>query len=308
MRQVGFGRDARDIERGDRRANRVECAARHLDERFVLLRLRPQRADGGVGRLDVAPQSFEPEHVGVELRFARDDGRTDLPHAAARLGQLRGERGRAPFELARGFLEPLHFDAERRGAFDERGMGRAGVSRAAAQVVARLARLEQTTLRDGEPFVGAALVIFEPPDRRARFFLPAIEAVALLAGLIALARQLLAFLRQARVFLGGALQLQVVADHGLLLLVVLGVERGDGVRRMRDRAFEAGRLFGELDERVAFGGNPAAQFLDFTLGLENAARVVARSARHQMRPAKQVALARGHRQPRRAAGRGGARI
>ena len=146
-------------------------------------------------------------------------------------------------------------------------MRRAGIGGTAAQIVGGLTRLEQAPLRGRQPFVRGALRRFELRDRRAPFLLTAIETVALLFGLTTLARELLALLREAGRLIGGALQLQFVADDRFLVFVMVGVERGDGVRRLRDRPFEAGRLFRQPEQRVAFGLNPVAQLLDLALGL-----------------------------------------
>ena len=106
--------------------------------------------------------------------------------------ELGGERRGARSSSARGLLEPLHLGGERRRALDQRGVRGAGLGGAAAQVLGRLARLEQAPLRVGQPLVGRALLVLEPGDRRARLVLAAIERVALLFGLTALARELLA--------------------------------------------------------------------------------------------------------------------
>src|SRR4029077_13460718 len=106
-------------------------------------------------------------------------------------------------------------------------------------------------------------------DGRPGFLLAAVERIALLFSLTALARELLAFLREPRRLFRCVLLLRVEADHGLLLLMVLGVERGDRVRRMGDRTFQLRRLLCEADERVAIRGDPLAQFLDLALRFED---------------------------------------
>ena len=95
--------------------------------------------------------------------------------------------------------------------------------------------------------------MFEPADRRARFLLAAIERVALLFGLPALADELLALLGQPRRFVRRVLQLRVVADDRLFLPVVLGVQRGDGVRRVGDRRLELRGLLRQTGQRFAVG-------------------------------------------------------
>ena len=58
----------------------------------------------------------------------------------------------------------------------------------------------------------------------------------------ALARQLLGLLREARLLIGRVLQLRVESDNGLVLLVMLGVQRGDRVGGMSDGRLELRRL------------------------------------------------------------------
>ena len=215
--------------------------------------------DGVVGRLHVAAQRVERAHVGVELRFAR----RRWPRAAPRRGaascvELGGQRGRARLELGGRLLEPLHFGGERGGALDQRRVRRRRLRRRGGSAPRSASRASNSRrCASGQPLVGRALLVLEPRDRRARFLLPAIERVALLLGLAALARELLALLREARRLVGRALQLRLVADDRLLLLVMLGVQRGDGARRLRDGRLEAGGLLGEPDERVALGLDPA---------------------------------------------------
>src|SRR5262245_63883355 len=105
---------------------------------------------------------------------------------------------------------------------------------ATTEVVDRVAGFEQSTLGDSEPLVGLALFRFQARDRRARFLLALIERVPLIFGLAPLTAELFALLRQPRLLVDRMLQLRVVADDRLLLLVLLGVQRGDCIRRVRD--------------------------------------------------------------------------
>ena len=124
----------------------------------------------------------------------------------------------------------------------------------------------------------------------ARLVLAAIEGVALLLGLAALQRELLRFLPQARGFVGRVLELRVVADDGLFLLVLLGVERADRVRGLRDGAIEIGRLLRQTRQRFAIVLDALAQLLDFALRLENAAGIVPAAAAHEPGTAEDVAV------------------
>src|SRR4029453_14145758 len=86
------------------------------------------------------------------------------------------------------------------------------------------------------------------------------------------------------------LQLRVVADDGFVLPVQLAVERGDGVRRVRDHGLELRDLLPEAGERLTVAGNTVAQLFDLALGLENAPRVSTGAPRHQMRTAEDIAV------------------
>ena len=147
----------------------------------------------------------------------------------ARLVALGGEGHRARLELGAGFLEPLDLGGQRDGAFDERRVSGAGFGRALTELLGGLARLEQAALRRRQPFVGRPLIVFETRDRLARFVLTAVDRLALLFGLPALAGELLALLGEAGRFVLGVLQLRLLGHDGFFLLVMLGRQRGDGV-------------------------------------------------------------------------------
>ena len=109
----------------------------------------------------------------------------------------------------------------------------AGVGGAAAQVVGGLARLEQAALRHGQALVRFSLLGVEVRNRRACFILAPVERLALLLGLVLLARELLRLLGEPHFLVGGVLQLRVVADHGLFLLVVLRVQGRNRLRGVK---------------------------------------------------------------------------
>ena len=166
-----------------------------------------------------------------------------------------------------------------------------GIRRAAAQIFGRLARLEQPPLRRREALVGDALIVVQPRDRRARFFLTPIETVALLFRLPPFARELIGSLREPRGLVGRPLQLQLVRENHFLLLVVLAAQRGERVRCLGDGCFEPRSLFREPRERAALRLDAAVELLDLALRLENAARFVAAAAGHQTRAAEDLACA-----------------
>src|SRR5206468_389961 len=103
-----------------------------------------------------------------------------------------------------------------------------------------LARLDQFALRDRQLFVGNALIVVEPRDRRARFLLTPVEAVALLFGLASLARELLGLIGQTRLLVARVGHLRLAADDDFLLLVMLGIQRRNRGHRLRDGPFERG--------------------------------------------------------------------
>ncbi len=236
---------------------------------------------------------------------ARRDGCAQLFDALLCLLELRDERACTLFELGAGLFQAHHLDGQGTGSFDERGVRRASFCRALAEVFGGLACFEQAALRHRQPLVGLSLRILQPSDRRARLRLPAIERVSLFFRLVLLARQLLGLLREARLLIGRMLELRIESDNGLVLLVVLGVERGDRVGGMSDGRFELRCLLREAHQRLAIGGDAFAQLLDFALGLEDAARFGAPAARHDVRAAEHVAFQRRDRQRREPAGRCG---
>src|SRR5438094_903423 len=301
VRQIAFGRRPRDVELRDDGADRVERAARFPDRGLALVARRAKRGDALVGAHDGAAKVVEIADVGVELPLAGHNRFPQLAHAAPRFLELDRERRGARFDLRRCFLEPLHFGRQRAGPLDERRVRRSRFGRATAGIIDRLARFEQPPLRDGQPLVGEALIVFQPRDRGSRFFPTPIERIALLFRLPSLANQLRGALRKARLFVSGVLELRFVADDRLFVLVVLGVERRDGVRRLRDRGFELCRLLREARQRAPLHGDAVAQLLDLAFGLEDATRFGARAARHERGTVKDFASERRDQPPRRAA-------
>ena len=147
--------------------------------------------------------------------------------------------------------------------------------------------------------------MLQTADGFLRFDLTAVERVPLLFGLAALANELLALLSQSRRFVGRVLQLRLVADDGLLLPVMLGVQRGDPVRRLGDRRLETGGLLRQPEQGVAVLAGARAQLPNLALGLENAARLLTAASADDMRSAKHIAGTRRNRGGREPAGLGG---
>src|SRR5207249_1054917 len=104
-------------------------------------------------------------------------------------------------------------------------------------------------------------IAVESRDRRAGLLLPAIQRIALLFGLVALAGELLGLLGQPRLFVSRVLKLRVVADYRLFVLMVLRVQRRDGTRRVGDGTFELRGFLREPNEGIAIGRDAVAQHL-----------------------------------------------
>ena len=294
MREIAFGGRARDVELGDERADRFERAARDL-ERASCSSVAIRSADTDVvGLLHVHPQRVEDRARRRRAALHRSTmAAPQLLDAPPRRLELGGQRGRPRVELGRRFLEALDFGGETRGALDHRGVRGARFGGAPAQILGRLARFEQAPLRQRQPLVGQLLLVLQADDRRARLVLTAIERLALLFGLMPLARELFALQRETRRLVARVLQLRLEADDGLFLFVMLGVQRGDGVRRRsRSSPSSAAVSSASRDERVPLDLNPLAQLLDFALRLENAARVVPAAAGDEVRTAEDVAVRR----------------
>ena len=148
-----------------------------------------------------------------------------------------------------------------------------------------------------KPLVGLTLRPFELGDRRARLVLAPVEGVALLLGLMPFARELLALLGQPRGLVRGALQLRLEADDGLFLLVMLGVQRGDGVRAPAQSWPRAPVVSSARRARASrSAATRAVEILDLALGLEDAARLARVAAGHAVRAAEHVAGRGGNRQ------------
>ena len=296
MRQVAFGGGACDIQFGRGAAGGFENVAALLDENLVLVGAGPARGDGLVGVANVLLQSLERAHVRVEPGLAGGDGGVQVVDAAARLVAFGRERARPRFELGARFLEPLHLGGQRGRALDEGRVGGAGFGRALAEILGGLARLEQAALRGGQPIVGRPLIVFQPGDRFARFALTPVDRLALLFGLPALAAELLVLQGEAGRLVLSVLQLRLLRHDRLFLLVVLGRQGRDRIRRLGDRRVERRGFRGEAGKGLALSLDPPAQFLDFALGLENPASLLVEPARDEIRSAEHVAVGRHDRQ------------
>ncbi len=125
-----------------------------------------------------------------------------------------------------------------------------------------------------------------------RFQLAPDQRIALLFGLVPLASELPGLVGQARLLVGGVRHPRTAGDDDFLVLMVLGIERGDRGGRASDGAVERRGFVPEAAQRLLVGRDQLPQLLDLTPGLENAARPDASAAGHQARTAKHVAVDR----------------
>ena len=227
MSEIALGGCALNVELGHRPAEIFERRTRSTDQALVLVGRDAERGDLVVSRMNFLTKRFERQDVCVELRNTLENGHMELIHAACDVVAFGCERPRTGLELGARFLEPLHFGREGCGSLDEPGVRRAGVGGPAAQVVGGFAGFEEQPLGQSQTLVGRPLLAFEPGDRLTRFFLPAIEPVAFFFRLLPLAIQLISFLLQPRTLARQMLQLRVERDDRFLVLVIVGVERGD---------------------------------------------------------------------------------
>src|SRR5260221_4727189 len=179
-----------------------------------------------------------------------------------RLSALGRQRDGSGFELGPCFFEALDLGSQSGGPFDKRRMVGARFSGATAEILGGLARLEQAALRSSKPIVSRPLIVLQPRNRFARFSLTAVDRLALIFGLPALAGKLLALLTETRCLIDGVLQLRLLPDDGFFLFMVLGCKGGNRVRRLRDGGLERRGFSGKPKERLALGLNAAGQIFN----------------------------------------------
>ena len=167
-----------------------------------------------------------------------------------------------------------------------RGAGFGGTS---IQLREQFPSLEQPSLRLRQPILGRPLRGVELRDGSTRFFLTPVQRLALVLRLAALTRELLRLLCEPAFLVGCVLYLGFVCDDCFLLFVVLGLQRRDGVHRLRNRGIQSTRLGCQLFERRAIGLDALTQFLDFPFGFEDAAGLGVSSARYEVWTAKYIA-------------------
>ena len=136
VREIAFGRRPRQVELGDVGADRFELRARVLNHDSRARRPRSRRAPtASSSAAQLLAQGFQRANLVVELPTCRRRRRSRRSRRALGRGRELGGHDRGPrIELRRGFLEPLHFDGERRGALHQRGMRGARVGGPPVQI------------------------------------------------------------------------------------------------------------------------------------------------------------------------------
>ena len=259
VREVAFGGRARDVELGDHGANRLERGARVLDRRLVLVGLDAQRR---------RPPRRRPARPARSASSAR----TSASSCASPVGDRRAqsstrrrvcsssaaERAGALLELGAPLLRgaALRRRAPRRARPAPRARRRLRRRGGSARRPPRGPRTGAAARRSAARRPAAARRSSRAIDARASSCRRRARRAPLRPD-GARARAARAFCASRVVFVGGALQLRVVADDRLLLPVLLGVQRGDRARRLGDRGLERRGLLGEAGQRLALGARCA---------------------------------------------------
>ena len=290
MRQVALGRRAGHVELRHRGANAFVFAARHADGGLELVGTDAQRRHRIVRTGDRGAMRLERADVVAQPLFVHEHGGAEVLDPAFGVVEFRRERLAARLEFAARLFEAAHFTRQPRRPLDQRGVRGSSFRSAAAQFLHRLARHGQRALRLAQTLVRHPLLLFEREDGGAGFFLPQFERLAFLFGLVPLTRELIALQRHLRRVFRRALQLRLECDDLLLLAMMFGVERGNGLRRFADHPFQFLRLGGKAGERIALAFDARPQVLDLTFRLEDAARLLAVTASHQVGSAEHLAV------------------
>ncbi len=86
------------------------------------------------------------------------------------------------------------------------------------------------------------------------------------------------------------LDLRFIADDRLFQPVMLRVQRPDGIRGVRDCGVERLGFLRQAGQRLALAGDAIAQIFDLPLRLQDAARLGAAAARHELRSSEDVTV------------------
>ena len=202
---------------------------------------------------------------------------------------LGAELHHAHVELARRFLQPLHFREKRGRALRQARRGGLRFRHAVADPIHGLASGEEAPLRRVQALVGVTLLELDARNRLARLGLARVELHALVLGTPALERELLRPAGEPNGILPGPGQLRLEADDRLLVLVQLTGDRTDRLLRRDDRLAERGHARRQSGHGFAFGRHTLAQLADFALRRQNPARLGSRAAIHEAGAPQHVA-------------------
>ncbi len=224
MRQVGLGRRPRDFEPRRFAAYGLERAACLANGAVLRFKAGSERLRALFSGADGVALLVERSHAGIEPCLRHSDAVLELGAADARLAQIVPPRREPGLELGAGIFEPANFDRQRAGAFDQRRVRRLRFGRAVGLRLHRLASIEQPALGAIQLVVGLALIGFDPGDRLPGLFLPRVLRPLLFLGSTALDGDLLAFAGDALGRVASRANLQVEADHRLLLPVLFTLQ------------------------------------------------------------------------------------
>ena len=200
--------------------------------------------------------------------------------------------GEARLELGAGVLEPAHLYQQRAGSLDQRRVAGFRFRRPVRLCLHLLARVEEAALRAIQLVVGLALVRFNPGDRLLRLFLSRILRPLLVLRRAALDGNLFPLPRDPLRCLAGRSDLQIEAEHGLFLAMLLALQqRGCGLGA-GDAQVDRGELLPHAFDGSALVIGALAQLLDFALGREDALCLGAHATLDDVETAEDVAVER----------------
>ena len=243
MREVGLGGRPRDFEPRRLGADTLERSTGFPDPAILLVESVPQRLRALLRVADALALLVKRAHAGVEPRLGRGDAFVELGPAHTGAPEVLATCGEPRLELCARVFEPAHFDRERARPLDEGGVCRFGFRRPVRLRLHRLAGIEQPALRAIQLVVGLALIGLDPDDRLPRFILSRVLGALLFFSRASFDGDLLALPRDALRRAVGRSDLQVEADHGLFLPMLLALQRRRRRLRGRDPQVERDELF-----------------------------------------------------------------
>ena len=272
------------------------------DGRLAFVRREPQIRERLISQAGGLALPLERNEVLIELPAPVGNCQAHLLVPLRDLVQLL-LLGRQPRpEVVRRFLEAIDLGADRRRAFHQRGVRGPGIGGAPGARLGLLAACGQTRLGRCQPILRRAAVRLHPHNRLPRLALASLDGAELLVSAPAFGLEQTGLAGEAVRLVGRPLHLQVEADDVLLLPVLVGAERRDRPGQLGDNQLRGGGVAVQRGQRLALGGQPVAQLFDLALGGEDAPRLRARPARHEVRSPEHVAVERDNRRRRQRGG------